>query len=229
MYLWFSNDGDKVLDPFAGGSVRGIVAAELGRDYTGIDLREEQIDADVINAGEVCTNKVPTYICGDSLNVKELAPGEYDFIFTCPPYGTLEIYSDDPRDISNMNDGDFDETYAEIIRRAADMLKDDRFAVFVVGNYRDKNGYLRDLCGITVRAFETAGMHYYNDMIFVTPCGSLPIRAGKAFEATRKVGKTHQYALCFVKGDPKKAASRLDGVEIPDLDRYIEEEIGDTE
>jgi hypothetical protein len=33
---WFSPPGGRVLDPFAGGSVRGIVAALLGRDYIGI-------------------------------------------------------------------------------------------------------------------------------------------------------------------------------------------------
>ena len=38
MYKWFSRPGDRVLDPFAGGCVRGTVAAVLGRDYFGIDL-----------------------------------------------------------------------------------------------------------------------------------------------------------------------------------------------
>ena len=35
--------------------------------------------------------------------------------------------------------------------------------------------------------------------------GSLPIRVGKQFTATRKLGKTHQNVLVFVKGDPQKA------------------------
>jgi 1-aminocyclopropane-1-carboxylate deaminase/D-cysteine desulfhydrase-like pyridoxal-dependent ACC family enzyme len=44
-YRWFSAPGHTVLDPFAGGSVRGLVAAMLGRRYIGNDLRAEQIDA----------------------------------------------------------------------------------------------------------------------------------------------------------------------------------------
>jgi hypothetical protein len=44
-YRWFSPPAGRVLDPFAGGSVRGIVAAALGRSYVGIDLRVEQIAA----------------------------------------------------------------------------------------------------------------------------------------------------------------------------------------
>ena len=64
---------------------------------------------------------------------------------------------------------------------------------------------------------ENAGARYYNDFVIVTPAGSLPIRAGKAFQVSRKMGRTHQYALVFIKGDPKKAAERLGEVEIADM------------
>lgn len=222
-YYWFTKEGDKILDPFAGGSVRGIVAVELGRHYCGVDLRAEQIEANIVNA-ECCTDERPVWICGDSREIKALAPGEYDFIFTCPPYGDLEIYSDDPRDISGMSADDFDAAYTEILHNAVSMLQENRFACVVVGNYRDKRGYLRDLVGLTVRAMESAGARYYNDFVLVTPIGSLPIRAGKAFTASRKMGRTHQYCLCFIKGDPKKAAERLGEVEIPNLDIFATEE-----
>ena len=222
-YLWFSKEGDSIIDPFAGGSVRGIVAVELGRKYTGIDLRQEQINANIANA-EICRNMKPNWICGDSLNIDTLAPGEYDFLFTCPPYGNLEKYSNDPHDISNMPDEQFDEAYINIMRKASSMLKNNRFASIVIGNYRDKKGYLRDLVGLTVRAMESAGCRYYNDFIFVTPVGSLPVRAGKAFQATRKMGRTHQYMLIFCKGDPKKATERLGDVQIPDMEDYCDDE-----
>lgn len=224
MVSWFSTKGDCVIDPFAGGSVRGIVTGTLERHYVGIDLRQEQIDAD-IEQGEFLNPEVmPVWLCGDSMNVKEIAGGEYDFMLTCPPYGDLEVYSDDPADISNMSEGDFDKAYSEILNKTVSMLKDDRFACVVVGNYRDKKGYLRDLVGLTVRAMEKAGARYYNDFVVVTPIGSLPIRAGKAFQATRKMGRTHQYALIFVKGDPRKATARLGDVEIPDMNDYVTED-----
>lgn len=221
---WFSAKGDRIIDPFAGGSVRGIVSGTLERNYTGIDLRQEQVDANVVQGEAIKPTCAPVWICGDSMNIKTLASGEYDFMLTCPPYGDLEVYSDDPADISNMSADDFDKTYMEILHRTVSMLKDDRFAVVVVGNYRDKKGFLRDLVGLTVRAMESAGMRYYNDFIVVTPIGSLPIRAGKAFQSTRKMGRTHQYALCFVKGDPKKATERLGEIEIPDLEQYTDDE-----
>jgi len=52
-YRWFCPPGGKVLDPFAGGSVRGIVAAKLGYAYIGIELRPEQVEADRLQAEEI--------------------------------------------------------------------------------------------------------------------------------------------------------------------------------
>jgi hypothetical protein len=54
-------------------------------------------------------------------------------------------------------------------------------------------------------------MSYYNEMVLVTAVGSLPIRVGKQFVASRKIGKTHQNVLVFVKGDPKVAARACEG------------------
>ena len=56
-YRWFSPPQGIVLDPFAGGSVRGIVASHLGRKYTGIDLRSEQIIANRAQLG-ICKKRV---------------------------------------------------------------------------------------------------------------------------------------------------------------------------
>lgn len=221
-YAWFTCEGDKVLDPFAGGSVRGVVASIMGRRYTGIELRAEQVEANVKQGEEICEEQ-PRWICGDSSDMDFLIGDEmFDHVFTCPPYGDLEVYSDDERDISNMDDEDFDRTYAEIISLAASHLKDDRFATIVVGNYRDGAGYLRDLSGITIKAAEQAGLKYYNDLILVTPAGSLPIRVGKQFTASRKAGRRHQYVLNFVKGDPKKATQRLGDVALPDTEAFHE-------
>lgn len=221
-YAWFTREGDSILDPFAGGSVRGIVASVMGRRYTGIELRAEQVDANVKQGAEICEEQ-PRWICGDSTDMDEHVGGEmFDHVFTCPPYGDLEVYSDDERDISNMGAEDFDDAYARIIALAAEHLREDRFATIVVGNYRDGDGCLRDLSGITVRAAEAAGLRYYNDLILVTPAGSLPIRAGKQFSTSRKAGRRHQYVLNFVKGDPRAAAQRLGDVALPDTEAFSE-------
>ena len=138
----------------------------------------------------------------------------FDMIFSCPPYGDLEIYSDDPADISNMESKEFNVAYARIIRRAVDRLADNRFACFVVGDYRDKRGIYRNFVSRTIEAFQHAGAMLYNEAILVTAAGSLPIRAAKQFRTTRKLGKTHQNILIFVKGDPRKATEACGPVDV---------------
>jgi hypothetical protein len=213
-YSWFCPPGGKVLDPFAGGSVRGIVAATLGRHYTGVELRAEQCAANEAQAAEICGDTKPQWICGDSRAVIPELSGGFDFLFSCPPYGNLEVYSDDPRDISQMPDAAFDAAYSEIILASVAALKPDTFALFVVGNYRGKDGFYRDLCGLTVRAFELAGARYYNEAVLVTAVGSLPIRVSRQFSSARKLGKTHQNILGFCKGNPKRAAEKCGTIEI---------------
>jgi hypothetical protein len=97
-------------------------------------------------------------------------------------------------------------------------LKADPFACFVVGEVRGgKQGNYRGFVPDTIRAFEDAGASFYNEAILVTAVGSLPIRAGKQMQATRKIGKTHQNVLVFVKGNARNAAQACGPVEIAEM------------
>lgn len=210
--------GGTVLDPFAGGSVRGIVASKLGRRYVGIDLRAEQIEANEAQAKKICSDPVPAWHCGDSASVIGGLSVEADFLFSCPPYADLEVYSDDPLDLSTMAYPKFLRVYRKIILDAAEKLRPDRFACFVVGEVRAKNGVYYGFVPDTIQAFRDAGLAFYNELILVTAAGSLPIRAGKQFEATRKIGKTHQNVLVFVKGDARKATEAIGPVEFAEIE-----------
>lgn len=216
-YRWFSPVGGVILDPFAGGSVRGIVASKLGRQYIGHELRSEQVEANRIQGCELCSDEEypPAWICGDSRNIdKTCADVSADMVFSCPPYADLEVYSDDPKDLSTLAYNDFIESYRDIIKKTCAQLKDNRFACFVVGEVRDKKGNYYNFVGDTITAFIDAGLNYYNEAILITACGSLPIRAGKQFSSGRKIGKTHQNILVFVKGDGKKASDACGIIEI---------------
>lgn len=205
VYRWFAPRNGTVVDPFAGGSVRGIVAGMLWLHYHGIDLRAEQVDANRQQAIDIKPNRTPTWHIGDAIDLLPTMP-KADLIFTCPPYHDLEVYSDKPNDLSNMTWGGFLSAYRDIVGRAVDQLHDDRFAVFVVGDVRDKDGNYRNLPGETIKAFLDVGCHLYNEAVLVTPAGTLPVRTGKQFRASRKMGKQHQNVLVFVKGDGRRAA-----------------------
>ncbi len=203
-YRWFCPSGGHVLDPFAGGSVRGIVAAKLGYRYCGIDLRSEQIAANEEQGRTICPDNLPQWLIGDAKDCRKIAAGEYDFLFSCPPYYNLEVYSDNPADLSTFKTyAAFREGYRRIISEACSMLKPNRFACFVVGDVRDDEGFYLNFPADTTAAFSGAGMRLYNEAVLVTQVGSLPIRVGKQFGSYRKVGKTHQNVLVFFKGDPR--------------------------
>lgn len=216
-YHWFSPPGGLILDPFAGGSVRGVVASRMGRQYVGHELRAEQVAANREQGDAICANDnhPPAWIHGDSRNIdKTCADVQADLIFSCPPYADLEVYSDDPKDLSTMSYPEFVKAYREIIKKSCALLRQDRFACFVVGDVRDKKGNYYNFVGDTVQAFRDAGLEFYNEAILVTALGSLPIRAAKAFSSTRKLGKTHQNVLVFLKGDAKRATKALGKIEI---------------
>lgn len=215
-YRWFCPPNGQVLDPFAGGSVRGIVAGILGRRYLGIDLSARQIAANQTQLERIWPRADVRWIQGDSRELVRSGAADIgaDFLFSCPPYGDLEQYSDDPRDLSNMPWDQFLAAYRQIISDSVARLRPDRFACFVVGDIRDPAGNYRNLIGETVSAFQAAGCQLYNESILVTAIGSLPIRVGRQFSQARKLGKTHQNVLVFVRGNARTAAATCGPVQV---------------
>lgn len=200
IYKWFCPENGVVFDPFAGGSVRGIVAEVCGLKYIGIDLSQKQIDANQINADKF--GVYPAWHCDDSKNADKYIQDEsVDIVFSCPPYHNLEKYSNHPLDLSNMNYKDFITAYSEIIHKACNKLKKDRFAVFVVGDIRDSKGAYRDFISETKRIFRDNGLCLYNEIILLEQYGATPLRAGRTFQAKKKLAKVHQNVLVFYKGN----------------------------
>jgi 16S rRNA G966 N2-methylase RsmD len=213
-YDWFSAPGHVVLDPFAGGSVRGVVASRLAREYTGVDLSTSQIEANRAQAHLGDPDHPIRWINGDSNEVLADLLAEHggpfaDMVFSCPPYFDLESYSDGPADLSAMTYDEFLSLYRLIIKRAVQCLKPDRFAGWVISDVRDTKGYYRGLVSDSIQAFQDAGAPLYNDLILTDPVGSVAVRAARPFDSSRKVARLHQHLLIFVKGDPKRASADL--------------------
>lgn len=199
MYKWFCPSGGAILDPFAGGSVRGIVANYLGFHYTGIDIRQEQVDNNREQALDILeVNNQPQWYVGDSNKVLDNMTTEFDLVFSCPPYADLEVYSDLEGDISNMKYDDFLKAYESIIKKSCERLKKGGFAIFVVGEVRDKNGNYYGFVPDTYNCFKKAGLHLYNEAILATSLASAALRAGGNMKS-KKLVKVHQNILIFKK------------------------------
>lgn len=199
LYHWFCPSGGRILDPFAGGSVRGIVANYLGYKYTGIDIRQEQIDSNREQAADILdANSQPNWYVGDSNEILNGMSGDFDFVFSCPPYADLEVYSDLDGDISNMKYDDFMPAYSEIIAKSCGLLKAGGYACFVVGEVRDKKGNYIGFVPDTIKAFMNCGMGFYNEAILLNAIGTASMRAGGNMK-TEKLVKVHQNVLVFRK------------------------------
>ncbi|MFJ1640826.1 class I SAM-dependent methyltransferase [Streptomyces sp. NPDC088256] len=213
-YRWYCPDGGSILDPFAGGSVRGLVAGNGGYGYTGVDLSGAQVAANRDQAAEWEARGLlavpPRWVEGDSAKTLSLlADGAFDYVFTCPPYHNLERYSDHPDDLSAMRWPRFERAYREIVAESARCLAPDRFSTWVVGDVRDSAGRIRGLVPLTIEAHRAAGMHLHNDAVLLNVIGTAAMRLPAQWRVSRKMGRIHQYVLTFVKGDGRRATSAL--------------------
>lgn len=211
---WFTPEvGAKIFDCFAGDTQKGLVFGQCGYEFTGIELRQEQVD---INNRALADRSLPVkYICDDGRNVTKYFDTEsQDLLFSCPPYFDLEHYSDLENDASNQKSYEgFIEILHDAFVSATGCLKENRFAVIVVGDVRDKrSGFYYDFCGDIKRIFKEAGMPLYNEFILVETGASTALRASRYMD-TRKVAKMHQNILVFYKGNPKDIKNHFPKIE----------------
>lgn len=205
---WFGVPGGNAFDSFAGDTNFGYVAASYKMNFTGIELRKEQ--AEINNRRVKSAGLSANYICDDGQNVsKHFKPLSQDLYFSCPPYFDLEVYSELSNDASNQASyNEFLQILKNSFTGAYDALKENRFAVIVVGDIRDKKDAYRLFVDDMRKIWTELGAILYNEMIYVEPVGTLPQRVGR-FMKNRKVGKCHQNVLVFYKGDPKKISENF--------------------
>ncbi|MFE4912566.1 methyltransferase domain-containing protein [Streptomyces sp. NPDC056652] len=213
-YRWYCPDGGRILDPFAGGSVRGLVAGNGGYAYTGADISGTQVAANRQQSAEWAELDLlavpPRWVEGDAAKVLSgFADESFDYVFTCPPYHTLERYSDHPDDLSAMRWPRFEDAYRRVVVETARCLAEDRFATWVVGDIRDSAGRIRGLVPLTIAAHRAAGMYLHNDAVLLNVIGTTAMRLPAQWRASRSMGRHHQYVLTFVKGHAKRATCSL--------------------
>lgn len=222
---WFMpkiENGINCFDVFAGDTVFGFVSSYLKKNFTGIELRKEQ--ADFNNKRVENFNLSAKYICDDGQNVlKHIKENTQDLLFSCPPYFDLEVYSNLENDASNQKN--YEEFYKIIntaFINAVKCLKNDRFAVIVAGDIRDKKtGRYYDFLTDIKNTFKNNGMVLYNEMILINSYGTAGIRANKQMQ-NRKVVKVHQNILVFYKGDTNNIKENFGEVEIGNLEEFYE-------
>jgi tRNA G10 N-methylase Trm11 len=204
-----------VLDPFAGGPTRGVVAACLGLRYTGVDLSKRQVQANRQHFKKLRRShpaqmpSAPEWITGDSRDLDRLLPKDYraDFVLTCPPYWNLERYSKDDRDLSNAKTyEEFLDMYRPALTQAVRRLRPGGLAAVVTGDLTDRRtGGLISMVSDTVKIAEAAGAMCVSSGVLMTMLGTAPVRARRQYERTGRTTRVHQYVSIFLKGDPAES------------------------
>jgi len=187
----------RIFDPFAGGGTRAIIAAAMGHDYYGVELRQNEVDR-IMKKGEDL--KLDFFIIeGDGQTEDFDREDWFDFSYTCPPYYNLEIYSHLQDDLSNADSyQEFLDMLGNCIVNTYNVLKDNALSVWVVGNFRDEKGELIHFNGDLIKLAKKVGFKLHDEIIFEGASNVAKLRSGN-FVANRKSIRIHEYILIFKK------------------------------
>ena len=104
-----TEEGDLVLDPFAGFGTTLVVAERLGRRAVGVELLPERVE----QARKRLRNPY-SLICGDARRLDELVDEEACLLLTSPPYRTRNDHPEDPLAAYEVNSGTYDSYLADV-------------------------------------------------------------------------------------------------------------------
>lgn len=204
LLTWFlpKDETPKVFDCFAGDPEFGFVSGYLGCEYKGTELRNSQAKFNQRICSEYGLNS--EYFCDDARNIdKHLNEKSQDLFFSCPPYYNLEVYSDSENDASNQPT--YEEFYKiidESFTKSCKLLKENRFAVIVCQDVRDKLGGFYGFQEDIIQTFKKNGFCLYNRIVLLRQISTGALLARTPMNISRKVRTCHEDVLVFLNGDP---------------------------
>jgi len=193
--------GGRIYNPFGGGVQMGYIAGASGYGYVASEIRQNQTDAN--NA--IC-DEFPNVLWVQSDSSRYEPDGEFDMIFTCPPYYKVEKYVDydgtsPPGEINSCP------TYEEFkfllfagYKTAIRHLKENRFFVIMTGDSRDKDGAYYCSEAETEIFLRDEGLSVYNRIVYVEGEFTRLAHAKRTLN-TRKFPKREQKIIVAYKGN----------------------------
>ena len=158
LLLRYSNEGNLILDQFAGGGTTLVEAKLLNRNVIGVDINnnalercKEKCDFEYENSGKVY------FYEADARNLNFIPDESIDFICTHPPYANIIKYSEDiENDLSHLKVKDFLIEMEKVASESYRVLKKDKFCAILMGDTRQK-GHIISMSFEVMKIFEKVG------------------------------------------------------------------------
>ena len=199
--FFMPKNGRRVYNPFGGGVQFGFVTGASGYEYLASEIRKNQCDAN--NA--LCS-QFPNVRWEQGDSSTYTPDGEYDLVFTCPPYYRVEKYLDydgaSPEgEINSLPTyAEFRDTLFAGYRKAVQHLRDNGFIVVMTGDSRDKHGAYHCHEAETEVFLKEQGLSVYNKIVYLEAEFTRLAQAKKTLNM-RKFPKREQKIIVAYKGD----------------------------
>lgn len=202
--FFMPKEGKRIYNPFGGGVQFGFVAGSYGYEYISSEIRQNQCDAN-------------NSLCSDFKNCKWIKSdssiyspkGNFDLMFSCPPYYQVEEYLDydgkSPKgELNSISTYEkFRDTLFEGYKKGIEKLNNNCFFVVMTGDSRNKDGGYYGCEAEHELFFRDQGLHIYNKIIYLE-CEFTRLAQAKVTLNHRKFPKREQKILVFYKGDISK-------------------------
>jgi hypothetical protein len=210
--MFSPREGRRIYNPFGGGVQFGFVAGASGYEYVASEIRKNQCDAN--NA--LC-REFPgvEWVQSDSSTYEP--EGDFDLVFSCPPYYRVERYFDyddvvPEGEINSLKTYDmFRDTLFAGYEKALEHLKDDRFFVVMTGDSRGPSGSYFCHEAETELFFKERGLSVYNKIVYLEAEFTRLAQAKRTLNF-RKFPKREQKIIVAYKGDPKAIRDEFQSV-----------------
>lgn len=157
--LRYSQEGDLVLDQFAGGGTTLVEAKLLNRDIIGVDVNDVALERcrDKVDFEHEGANGKVYIRKGDARDLNFVPEESIDLICTHPPYANIIKYSEDiSEDISLLKITAFLEAMKDVAAESYRVLKKDKFCAVLMGDTRQK-GCMQPMSFDVMKIFQDAG------------------------------------------------------------------------
>lgn len=157
--LRYSQEGDLVLDQFAGGGTTLVEAKLLNRNIIGVDVNDIALERCKVKTDfELEEAKGKVYIRkGDARNLEFVPNESIDLICTHPPYANIIEYSEDvEEDLSRLKVKEFLVEMEKVAKESYRVLKKGKFCAILMGDTRQKGHVIPMSFGV-MKIFEAVG------------------------------------------------------------------------